>query len=101
MLYDGPDPYTSPHKLVFIYDAEKVIKTPVETYFPNAFHSRFVLHLCDNYNKKLRDLRFTLNVTHGLAGLLKKSSYKYTIPEFNDEVRQIRKLTPPTVDFYV
>jgi len=60
MLYGIPGPYEPSRKLVFIFDAEKGIKTTVERHFPIAYQSRHLLHLMDNYKKKCQDLRFAL-----------------------------------------
>ncbi|XP_020272469.1 uncharacterized protein LOC109847650 [Asparagus officinalis] len=90
ILYERPDPYNSPHKLVIISDADKGIREAVREYFPDAIHSRCALHLVENFRKKLRDLGFKAKDTRILGNLLQSACYKYTKAEWNDYVEDIR-----------
>ncbi|XP_020249779.1 uncharacterized protein LOC109827226, partial [Asparagus officinalis] len=76
ILYERPDPYNPPHKLVIISDADKGIREAVREYFLDAIHSRCVLHLVENFRTKLRDLDFKAKDTR--------------ILEWNDYVEDIR-----------
>ncbi|XP_020266828.1 uncharacterized protein LOC109842351 [Asparagus officinalis] len=90
ILYERPYPYNPPHKLVIISDADKGIREAVREYFPDAIHSRCVLHLVENFRKKLRDLSFKAKDTRILGNLLQSACYKYTKAEWNDYVEDIR-----------
>ncbi|XP_020262668.1 uncharacterized protein LOC109838653 [Asparagus officinalis] len=84
------DPYNPPHKLVIISDADKGIREAVREYFPDAIHSRCILHLVENFRTKLRDLGFKAKDTRILGNLLQSACYKYTKAEWNDYVEDIR-----------
>ncbi|XP_020249093.1 uncharacterized protein LOC109826476 [Asparagus officinalis] len=60
ILYERPDPYNPPHKLVIISDADKGIREAVREFFPDSIHSRCVLHLVENFRTKLKDLGFQI-----------------------------------------
>ncbi|XP_020270844.1 uncharacterized protein LOC109846034 [Asparagus officinalis] len=90
ILYERPDPYNPPHKLVIISDADKGIREAVRKYFPDAIHSRCVLHLVENFRTKLWDLGFKAKDTRILGNLFQSACYKYTKAEWNDYVEDIR-----------
>ncbi|XP_020243075.1 uncharacterized protein LOC109821299 [Asparagus officinalis] len=90
ILYERPDPYNPPHKLVIIFDADKGIREAVREYFLDAIHSRCVLHLVENFRTKLRDLGFKAKDTRILGNLLQSACYKYTKAAWNDYVEDIR-----------
>jgi len=54
MLYEVPEPYAPPHQLVFMSDADKELGSTIEWYFPDALHSRCVLHLMKNYKNNCK-----------------------------------------------
>ncbi|XP_020263223.1 uncharacterized protein LOC109839203 [Asparagus officinalis] len=91
ILYERPDPYNLPYKLVIISDADKGIREAIREYFPDAIHSRCVLHLVENFRTKLRDLGFKTKDTQILRNLLQSACYKYTKVEWNDYVDDIRQ----------
>jgi len=49
MLYKVPKPYTPPHQLEFMSDANKGLGSTIERYFPDSLCSLCVLHLMENY----------------------------------------------------
>ncbi|XP_020263173.1 uncharacterized protein LOC109839155 [Asparagus officinalis] len=90
ILYERPDPYNPPHKLVIISDADKGIREAVREFFPDSIHSRCVLHLVENFRTKLKDLGFKSKDTQILGNLLQSACYKYTRAEWNDYMDDIR-----------
>ncbi|XP_020243324.1 uncharacterized protein LOC109821556 [Asparagus officinalis] len=90
ILYERPDPYNPPHKLVIISDADKGIREAVREFFPDSIHSRCVLHLVENFRTKLKDLGFKSKDTQILGNLLQSACYKYTRAEWNDYIDDIR-----------
>ncbi|XP_020266052.1 uncharacterized protein LOC109841498 [Asparagus officinalis] len=94
ILYERPDPYNPPHQLVIISDADKGIQEAVREYFPEAIHSRCVLHLVENFRSKLKDLGMKAKDTHVLGNLLQSACYKYTVAEWNDYMKDIYEMSP-------
>lgn len=94
VLYDRREPYAPPHPLVIISDADKGIKEAVKRIFPNALHSRCVLHLVENYKHKLRDIGLPLKLCQELAKTLQDSAYAYTAGQFHVKFNEIRKQNP-------
>ncbi|XP_020262981.1 uncharacterized protein LOC109838960 [Asparagus officinalis] len=94
ILYERADPYNPPHQLVIISDADKGIKESVKEYFPEALHSRCVLHLVENFRLKLKDLGMKSKDTHVLGNLLQSACYKYTIAEWNEYMKEIYDMDP-------
>ncbi|XP_020249633.1 uncharacterized protein LOC109827083 [Asparagus officinalis] len=89
LLYDRENPYQPPHRLVMISDADKGIRAAVEEFFPDAFHSRCVLHLVKNFKKKMKDFRHKANIATTLGELLQSAAYKFTISEWNDDMKEL------------
>ncbi|XP_020271507.1 uncharacterized protein LOC109846670 [Asparagus officinalis] len=81
----GKNPYQPPHRLVMISDADKGIRAAVEEFFPDAFHSMCVLHLVENFKKKMKDFRHKANVATTLGELLQSAAYKFTISEWDND----------------
>ena len=52
MFYEVPDAYAPPHQLVFMFDANKDLAKILEQYFPDALHSRCLVHLIKNLKDK-------------------------------------------------
>ena len=94
ILYERLDPYNPPHQLVIISDADKGIREAVREYFPEAIHSRCVLHLVENFRTKLKDLGLKAKDTQVLGSLLQSACYKYTIAEWNDYMKEIYEMAP-------
>ncbi|XP_020249209.1 uncharacterized protein LOC109826596 [Asparagus officinalis] len=94
ILYERLDPYNPPHQLVIISDADKGIREAVREYFPEAIHSRCVLHLVENFRSKLKDLGMKAKDTQVLGNLLQTACYKYTIAEWNDYMKEIYEMAP-------
>ncbi|XP_020262613.1 uncharacterized protein LOC109838592 [Asparagus officinalis] len=94
ILYERPDPYNPPHQLVIIFDADKGIQEAVREYFPEAIHSRCVLHLVENFRSKLKDLGMKAKDTHVLGNLLQSACYKYTVAEWNGYMKDIYEMSP-------
>ncbi|XP_020270552.1 uncharacterized protein LOC109845694 [Asparagus officinalis] len=90
ILYNRTEPYNPPHPLVILSDADKGIKQSLKNIFPDAYHSRCVLHLVENYKLKLREMGFTSSAAQRISKLLEFAAYKYTDGEFNAVLRQIR-----------
>ncbi|XP_020270611.1 uncharacterized protein LOC109845751 [Asparagus officinalis] len=94
ILYERPDPYNPPHQLVIISDADKGIQEAVREYFPEAIHSRCVLHLVENFRSKLKALGLKAKDTHVLGNLLQSACYKYIVAEGNDYMKDIYEMSP-------
>ncbi|XP_020262515.1 uncharacterized protein LOC109838487 [Asparagus officinalis] len=77
----GENPYQPPHRLIVISDADKGIRATIEEFFPDAFHSRCVLHLVENFKKNMKDFGHKTNVATTLDELLQSAAYKFTISE--------------------
>ncbi|XP_020258530.1 uncharacterized protein LOC109834927 [Asparagus officinalis] len=89
LLYDRENPYQPPHLLVMISDADKGIRAAVEEFFPDAFHSRCVLHLVENFKKKMKDFGHKANVATTLGELLQSAAYKFTISEWDNDIKEL------------
>ncbi|XP_020272399.1 uncharacterized protein LOC109847579 [Asparagus officinalis] len=85
----GANPYQPPHRLVMIFDADKGIRAAVEELFPDAFYSRCVLHLIENFKKKMKDFGHKANVTTTLGELLQSGVYKFIISEWDDDMKEL------------
>ncbi|XP_020245183.1 uncharacterized protein LOC109823310 [Asparagus officinalis] len=77
----GKNSYQPPHRLVMISDADKGIRVAVEEFFPDAFHSRCVLHLVENFKKKMKNFGHKPNVATTLGELLESTAYKFITSE--------------------
>ncbi|XP_020270877.1 uncharacterized protein LOC109846064 [Asparagus officinalis] len=84
------EPYNPPHPLVILSDADKGIKQSLKDIFLDAYHSRCVLHLVENYKLKLREMGFASSAAQRISKLLEFAAYKYTEGEFNAVLHQIR-----------
>ncbi|XP_020272440.1 uncharacterized protein LOC109847620 [Asparagus officinalis] len=89
LLYDRENPYQPPHRLVIIFDANKGIRAAVKEFFSDAFHSRCVLHLVKNFKKKMKDFGHKTNVATTLGKLLQSAAYKFTISEWDDDMKEL------------
>ncbi|XP_020271728.1 uncharacterized protein LOC109846900 [Asparagus officinalis] len=89
LLYDRENPYQPPYRLVMISDDNKGIRAAVEEFFPDAFHSRCVLHLVENFKKKMKDFGHKANVMTTLGELLQSAAYKFTISEWDNDMRAV------------
>ncbi|XP_020254373.1 uncharacterized protein LOC109831464 [Asparagus officinalis] len=89
LLYDRENPYQPPHRLVMISDADKGIRAAVEEFFPDAFHSRCVLHLVENFKKKMKDFGHKANIATTLGELLQSAAYKFTISEWDNDMKEL------------
>ncbi|XP_020249344.1 uncharacterized protein LOC109826739 [Asparagus officinalis] len=89
LLYDRKNPYQPPHRLVMISNTDKGIRTAVEEFFPDAFHSRCILHLVENIKKKMKDFGYKANITTMLGELLQSAAYKFTISEWDDDMKEL------------
>ncbi|XP_020271729.1 uncharacterized protein LOC109846901 [Asparagus officinalis] len=85
----GENPYQPPYRLVMISDADKGIRTAVEEFFPDAFHSRCVLHLVENFKKNMKDFGHKANVATTLGELLQSAAYKFTISEWDNDMKEL------------
>ncbi|XP_020262552.1 uncharacterized protein LOC109838530 [Asparagus officinalis] len=101
ILYERLDPYNPPHQLVIISDADKEIREAVREYFPEAIHSRCVLHLVENFRSKLKDLGMKAKDTQVLGNLLQTACYKYTIAEWNDYMKEIYEMAPAAYEIAI
>ncbi|XP_020249897.1 uncharacterized protein LOC109827314 [Asparagus officinalis] len=90
ILYNRTEPYNPPHPLVILSDADKGIKQSLKDIFPDAYHSRCVLHLVENYKLKLREMGFASSAAQRISKLLEFAAYKYTEREFKAVLHQIR-----------
>ncbi|XP_020245117.1 uncharacterized protein LOC109823244 [Asparagus officinalis] len=85
-------PYNPPHQLVMISDADKGIMIAVKEFFPDAFHSRCVLYLVENFKKKMKDFGYKVNVAQILGDLLQSATYKYTISKWDDYMKKLASI---------
>ncbi|XP_020259632.1 uncharacterized protein LOC109836158 [Asparagus officinalis] len=85
----GENPYQHPHRLLMISDANKDIRAAVEEFFPDAFYSRCVLHLVENFKKKIKDFGHKANVATTLGELLQSAAYKFTISEWDNDMKEL------------
>ncbi|XP_020249045.1 uncharacterized protein LOC109826423 [Asparagus officinalis] len=63
LLYDRKNPYQPLRRLIMISDADKGIRATVKEFFPDAFHSRCVLHLVENFKKNMKNFGHKAYVT--------------------------------------
>ncbi|XP_020266049.1 uncharacterized protein LOC109841496 [Asparagus officinalis] len=85
----GKNPYQPSHRLVMISDVDKGIRATVEEFFLDAFHSRCVLHLVENYKKKMKDFGHKANIATTLGELLQSAAYKFTISEWDNDMKEL------------